>query len=52
MTNEVARMASAETLRVAHEIDKKVEGVDEKVRCVGADVKVIDEKVQAVIDGA
>jgi hypothetical protein len=34
MTNEEARMANAETMRVAHDIDKKVEGVDEKVRTI------------------
>jgi hypothetical protein len=38
MTNEEARMANAETMRLAHSIDKKVEGVD--------------EKVQTIIDGA
>jgi hypothetical protein len=59
MTNEEARMAYAEVLRIAHNIDKKVEGVDEKVQCVGIQVKdvdkkveVIEEKVQIVIDGA
>jgi len=59
MTNEEARMANAEVLKVAHNIDKKVEGVDEKVQGVGAwvndvdkKVEVVEAKVQMVIDGA
>jgi hypothetical protein len=38
MTNEEARMAYAEMLKVTHNIDKRV--------------KTIEEKVQIVIDGA
>ena len=38
MTNEEARMAYAEMLRVTHNIDKRV--------------KTVEEKVQIVIDGA
>ena len=52
-------MANAEVMRLAHDIDKKVEGVDEKVHGVaeqllgvGGDVKVVEDKVQAVINGA
>ena len=59
LTNEEARMAYAEVLRIAHNIDKKVEGVDEKVQCVGIQVKgvdkkveVVEEKVQMVLDSA
>jgi hypothetical protein len=48
MTNEEARMAYAEVLRIAHNIDKKVEGVDEKVQCVGAQVRDVDRKVEVV----
>ncbi|KAI9443856.1 hypothetical protein H4582DRAFT_1042492 [Lactarius indigo] len=57
MTNEEGRMANAEVLKVAHHIDKKVEGVeagvkdvDEKVQGIDKNVKVIDEKVQTIID--
>ena len=38
MTNEVTRMAHAEMMKVTHNIDKSV--------------KMVDEKVQVVIDGA
>ena len=48
MTNEEARMASAEVLRLAHHIDEKVGDVDNKVQGVGTQVKNVDEKVQAV----
>ena len=48
MTNEEARMAYAEVLRIAHNIDKKVEGVDEKVQCVVIQVKGVDKKVEVV----
>ena len=34
MTNEEARMANAEVLKVAHDIDKKVEGVEGKVQTI------------------
>ena len=45
MTNDKARMASAEGLRLAYIIDKKVEGIDEKVQGVCAQVTGVDEKV-------
>ena len=48
MTNEEARLANAEVMRLSHIIDMKVEGVDEKVQGVGAQVKDVDEKVQGV----
>ncbi|KAH9173158.1 hypothetical protein EDB89DRAFT_2242373 [Lactarius sanguifluus] len=48
MTNDEARMAGAELLRIAHDIDEKVEGVDNKLQGVGIQVKKIDENVQGV----
>ncbi|KAI9434802.1 hypothetical protein H4582DRAFT_2130885 [Lactarius indigo] len=42
MTNEEARMANAEALNIAHDIDKKVEAVE-------AGVKDVDGKVQTII---
>ena len=48
MTNEEARMASAEVLKLAHNIDENVKGVDNKVQSVGNQVKNVDEKVQGV----
>jgi predicted XRE-type DNA-binding protein len=44
MTNEEVRMASAELLQVTHTIDAKVERVDENVR-------LVEGKVQTIIDG-
>ena len=45
MTNEEARMANAEVMRIAHEIDTKVDGVQNNV-------KLVEKKVQMIIDGA
>ena len=59
LTQEEARMANAEVLRIAHSIrdgvkvvDGRVEEVGDKVGDVGDKVKGVDEKVQVVIDGA
>ncbi|KAN0136165.1 hypothetical protein V8E53_006025 [Lactarius tabidus] len=48
MTNEEARMANAEALRLCQTIDKKVDVVDERVQGVGGQVKDVDERVQDV----
>jgi len=54
LTQEEARMASAEQLKIAHSVEAKVVGVDKRVQAVGDDVgkKVedVDNRVQ-VIDG-
>ena len=66
LTQEEARMANAEVLRITHNIrdevkivdgkvervDDKVDAVGNKVEDVGDKVEGVDEKVQAVIDGA
>ena len=59
LTQEEARMAHAEVLRITHDIrdgvdivDGKVEEVDDKVGVVNDKVQCIDDKVQVVIDGA
>ena len=59
LTQEEARMANAEVLRIAHSIhdevkivNGKVEEVGDKVGDVGDKVECVDEKVQVVIDGA
>ena len=59
LTQEEARMANAEVLKIAHSIrdevkvvDGKVEEVGDKVGDVGDKVEGVDEKVQVVIDGA
>ena len=59
LTQEEARMANAEVLRIAHSVrdevkivNGKVEEVGDKVGDVGDKVECVDEKVQVVIDGA
>ena len=65
LTQEEARMASAQLLEITNAIDERVAGVDERVasvdeRVVGVDNKVagigdqvqgVDDKVTAVMDG-
>ena len=58
LTQEEARMASAELLRLTHEVNgkvmgvnDKVNGVDERVQGVGADVQNVCRRVQDVDDG-
>ena len=45
LTQEEARMASAEQLRIAHSIQGKVMGVDERVQGVGDDVQGVNRKL-------
>ena len=45
LTQEEARMASAEQLRIAHSIEGRVMGVDERVQGVGDDVQDVGKKV-------
>ena len=52
LTQEEARMATAQVLKVAHTVDNKVAGVDDRVASVGDKVKVVDDKVAEVLDGA
>ena len=49
MKNEEARMANAELMWLAYDINKKVEGIDEKV--LGVEGNVVENKVQTVMDG-
>ncbi|KAN0139299.1 hypothetical protein V8E53_002800 [Lactarius tabidus] len=50
LTQEEARMAHAEVLRITHSIHDGVEIVDGKVEEVGDKVQCVDDKVQVVID--
>ena len=52
LTQEEARMANVEVLRVTRSIDDGVHVVDGKVEEVGKQVQCVDDKVQVVIDGA
>jgi hypothetical protein len=59
LTQEEARMALAEVLRITHSIrdevevvDGKVERVEDKVEVMDNKLQCVDGKVQVVIDGA
>ena len=52
LTQEEARMAHVEALRVTHSVRDGVNIVDGKVEEVGKQVQCVDDKVQVVIDGA
>ena len=51
LTQEEARMANAEVLRITQGIRDGVKVVDDKVEDVGDQVQCVDDKVQVVIDG-
>jgi hypothetical protein len=48
LTQEEARMASAESLKVTHDVDAKVRDVEEKVEDVQDDVHDVDNRVQGI----
>ena len=48
LTQEEARMASAESLKVTHNVDAKVMGVDGRVRDVEGKVEGVQDDVQDV----
>jgi uncharacterized protein YoxC len=50
LTQEEARMACAEQLRLGHSVEGKVMGVDERVKGVGDDVQDVGKKVEDVDD--
>ena len=52
LTQEEARMATAEVLRSTHAIDGRVLAVDNKLASVDDRVAKVDDKVAEVINGA
>jgi hypothetical protein len=48
LTQEEARMASAELLKITHRVEGKVKGVDDKVEDVRSDVQDVGQKVEDV----
>jgi hypothetical protein len=59
LTNEEARMATAQVLKATHmvenkvlDVDNRVAGVDDRVVSVGEKVKAVNDKVAVAIDGA
>ena len=52
LTQEEARIANAEVLRITHDIHDGAKIVDGKVEEVVDKVQCVDDKVQVIIDGA
>jgi hypothetical protein len=52
LTNEEARMATAQVLKATHAVEDRVRGIDDKVINVESGVAGVDDKVAVVIDGA
>jgi hypothetical protein len=59
LTQEEARMATAQVLKVTHAVDdrargvdNRVAGVDDKLGTMDDRVRAVDDKIAAVIDGA
>ena len=52
LTQEEARMALAELLRITDNVRDEVKAVDSKVENIDDKVQCVDEKVQVIIDGA
>ena len=52
LTQEEARMALAEVLRITHSVHDEVKVVDGKLGSMGDKVQSVSEKVQVFIDGA
>ena len=52
LTQEEARIALSENLRLTHSVHGEVKVVEGKVEDIGDKVQCVDEKVQVVIDGA
>jgi hypothetical protein len=52
LTHEEAWMATAQVLRVTHNVDDRVRGVDNKVTSVDERVKAVDVKVAEAVEGA
>ena len=50
LTQEEARMAAAEVLKISHNIDNKVKDVDVKVESIDERVQGVDMKVEGIND--
>ena len=51
LINEEVAMASAQLLKVAHNIDNSVLVVQSEVQLVNDNIKAVDDKVQTMADG-
>ncbi len=45
LTQEEARMASAEQLKVTHSVDDRVRGVEDRVQGIDSNVRGVDDKL-------
>ena len=50
LTQEEARMASAELLKMTHSVDGKVTGVNDRVKSIEGKMQVVHDNVQGVGD--
>ena len=48
LTQEEAKMASAELLRITQSVQEKVMGVDNRVQDVGNKVQIVDDKLDNI----
>jgi hypothetical protein len=48
LTQEEARMAAAELMKIAHTIDDRVKGIDEGIQGVGGNVENVDHRVRGI----
>jgi prophage DNA circulation protein len=51
LTQEEAQIAQTELLKIAHNVQECVKGVDDQVQDVTTKVQVVEDKVDVVIDG-
>ena len=48
LTQEEVRMAATQGLKATHEVDKKVQAIDDKAQSIGNKVQAVDDTVHAV----
>lgn len=48
LTQEEARMAAAELMKITHAVDDRVKAIDERIQGVGGNVEDVDHRVQAI----
>jgi len=48
LTQEEARMAAAELMKITHAVDDRVKGIDERIQGVGDNVEDVDHRVRGI----
>ena len=51
LTQEEARMAAAELMRITYAVDDRVRVVDGRVQSVGNNLEIVDNEVREIHDG-